>query len=216
MKKILSGFLSAVLLCAANVSWAATSEGREGLLALGSAAPDFKLEDVTTGETVSRDDFAGKKAFLVMFICRHCPFVQRVKEGLAALAKDYSGKDIAIVAISANDPKGYADDSPESLKEMAEEEDFIFPVLFDDTQDVAKAYTAVVTPDIFLFDGDRKLVYRGQFDGARPGNDVPVTGEDLRAAIDSLLEGKPVSKDQKHAVGCSIKWKPGNEPPYFR
>ena len=184
----------------------ATTEGRTDLLPLGAAAPAFSLPDVTTGKKVSLDDFAGRKVLVVLFICRHCPFVQHVKGALAALGKDYAGKSIAIVAISANDPDAYAEDAPESLAEMAKEEGFNFPFLFDESQSTAKAYTAVATPDTFIFDQDRKLVYRGQLDSTRPGGPSS-TAEDARAAIDNLLAGKPVSPIQKPAVGCSIKWK---------
>jgi len=184
------------------------------MLAIGSPAPDFKLPDVVTGKEVSLADFKSEKALLVVIICRHCPFVQHVKTELARLGKDYAGKGLAIVAISANDPAGYPEDAPEKLKEMAEVAGFVFPLLFDGTQAVSKAYSAVATPDFFLFDQDRKLVYRGQFDDSRPGSKIPVTGKDVRAAIDSVLEGRPVSADQKPAVGCSIKWKPGNMPKY--
>jgi len=144
---------------------------------------------------------------MVAFICRHCPYVQHVKKALAQLGKDYEGKDIAIVAISANDPSAYPEDAPDKLSEMAEEEGFVFPFLFDETQDVAKAYTAVATPDIFIFDKDQKLVYRGQFDDTRPNGTEESTGADARAALDALLAGQPVSKNQKPAIGCGIKWR---------
>jgi peroxiredoxin len=185
----------------------ASTEGKKGLLAMGSQAPDFALPDVVTGKIVRRDDFKDQTAFLVVILCRHCPYVKHIRKNLVSFAKDYAGKRLAIVGISSNDPGAYPEDSPESLKQMAVSEGFTFPVLFDGTQEVAKAYTAVATPDFFLFDKDRKLVYRGQYDDARPGNRVPVTGKDVRAAVDAVLAGKPVSADQKHAVGCSIKWK---------
>lgn len=194
---------------------AATTEGRKGLLPLKAEAPDFKLTDVVTGKRVSRDDFRGQEAFLVMILCRHCPYVQHVKAGVAQLARDYAGKKIGIAAISANDPVSYVDDRPESLKEMAREAGFTFPFLFDETQEAAKAYTAVATPDFFLFDRTFRLVYRGQFDSSRPGSNLPVTGQDLRAAIDALLAAKPIPTTQKPSVGCSIKWKRGSEPAYF-
>jgi peroxiredoxin len=194
---------------------AATSNvGKKGLLTLGSQAPDFKLKDVVSGKTVTRDGAAGSRGTLVMFICRHCPFVQHVKQELAKIAKEYQPKGLGVVAISANDPAEYAEDAPERLKAMAIEEGFAFPFLFDPTQAVAKSYTAIMTPDIFLFDSSGKLVYRGQVDGSRPGQDKLVDGKDLRAAIENLLEGKPPLGDQKPAIGCSIKWKKGNEPAY--
>lgn len=185
------------------------------MLALGTAAPDFQLPDVVTGQTISLASFSGKTALLVMFICRHCPFVKHVQDELAALGKDYRDQAVAIVAISANDADNYPDDAPEPLKQMAEELGFTFPLCYDASQSVAKAYTAACTPDFFLFDADRKLVYRGQLDDSRPGNDKPVNGEDIRAAIDALLAGQPVAAEQKPSIGCNIKWKPGNAPDYF-
>ncbi|MGH7198937.1 MAG: thioredoxin family protein [Candidatus Omnitrophota bacterium] len=187
----------------------------EGLLPLGSPAPDFSLPDVVSGKAVSLQDFAGKKALMVLFICRHCPYVQHVKKALAQLGKDYRDKDAAIVAISANDPEKVPQDAPESLAAMAKEEGFAFPFLFDGPQKTAQAYTAVATPDVYIFDGDRKLVYRGQFDDSRPFGFGKATGKDVREALDAVLEGRRVSSDQKPAVGCSIKWKPGNEPAYL-
>jgi peroxiredoxin len=186
---------------------AASTEGKKGLLAMGSRAPDFALPDVMTGKIVRRDDFKDQTAFLVVILCRHCPYVKHIRQNLVNFGRDYAGKRLAIVGISSNDPAAYPEDSPESLKEMAVSEGFTFPVLFDGTQEVAKAYTAVATPDFLLFDKDRKLVYRGQYDDARPGNTLTVTGKDVRTAVDAVLAGKPVSADQKHAVGCSIKWK---------
>lgn len=177
------------------------------MLALGTKAPDFSLSDVAGGQPVSLSSFSDKKAFLVMFICRHCPYVKHVQNELAQLGKDYKDKDIGIVAISSNDPAAYPEDAPWSLKEQAEELGFIFPYLFDETQDVAKAYTAACTPDFFLFNHDRKLVYRGQLDDSRPSNGISVTGKDLRVAIDSILNDQPVDPDQKPSIGCSIKWK---------
>ncbi len=157
-------------------------------------------------------DFAGKEALLVMFICNHCPYVQHVRAGLAKLGEDYADEDIAIVAISANDPVAYPDDAPERLAAEAKRAGYRFPYLFDETQEVARAYTAACTPDFFLFNRQRELVYRGQFDSSRPGNGVPVTGEDLRAAIDAVLTGEAVSAEQRPSMGCGIKWRPGNEP----
>jgi peroxiredoxin len=198
----------------AEAKAATSAENKKGLLALGDSAPDFRLQDVVTGREIKRDDFKEKKALLVVILCRHCPFVRHVKAGVAQLARDYKDKDLAIVAISANDPKGYPEDAPEKLKEMAIEAGFAFPLLFDETQAVARKYTAVATPDFFLFDQERKLVYRGQFDDSRPKSGIPVTGKDVRAAIDAVLSGQPVSKDQRPAVGCSIKWKSGQTPNY--
>jgi peroxiredoxin len=186
------------------------------MLSLGTKAPAFSLPDVVTGNTVTLDSFAGKKALLVMFICRHCPYVKHVEQELARLGRDYADREIGIVAVSSNDVSGYPDDSPDKLKQMAESLGFTFPFCYDESQEAAKAYTAACTPDLFLFDADRKLAYRGQLDGSRPGNDLPVTGKDLRAAIDAVLAGKPVSEDQKPSIGCNIKWKPGNEPGYAR
>jgi peroxiredoxin len=185
------------------------------MLALGTEAPRFALPDVVTGHTITLDTFAGKKALLVMFICQHCKYVQHVKAELVRLGQDYHGKDIGIVAISANDAGAYADDAPESLKEMAEAEGFPFPFCYDETQAVAKAYTAACTPDFFLFDRQRTLVYRGQLDNSRLGNQIPVTGKDLRAAIEDVLADQPVTPVQKPGIGCNIKWKVGNEPSYF-
>jgi peroxiredoxin len=185
------------------------------MLALGTDAPDFHLPDVVSGEIISLATFADKKALLVMFICRHCPFVKHIKAELARLGKDYANSNLGIVAISANDVSNYPDDSPESLKEMATELGLTYPVCYDETQEIAKVYTAACTPDFFVFDTGRKLVYRGQLDDSRPSNGLPVTGVDLRAAIDAVLAALPVSAEQKPSIGCNIKWKPGNAPSYF-
>jgi thiol-disulfide isomerase/thioredoxin len=185
------------------------------MLSLATQAPDFHLPDVVSGQTISLSTFAQKKALLVMFICRHCPFVKHVKEELAQLGKDYINKGLGIVAISTNDAKNYPDDAPELLKAMAIELDFNFPFCYDESQETAKAYTAACTPDFFLFDAKQQLVYRGQLDESRPSNGKPVTGADLRAAIDAVLADKPVAGEQKPSIGCNIKWKPGNEPSYF-
>jgi peroxiredoxin len=182
------------------------------MLPLGTEAPEFKLADVVSGRTVILDDFEDRSALLVMFICRHCPYVAHVRPALAELGREHASSGLGIVAISANDPDTYPEDAPESLAAEAVEAGYVFPYLFDETQEVAKAYAAACTPDFFLFDGDRRLVYRGQLDRSRPGNGVPVTGEDLRAAIDAVLGGRPVPEDQRPSVGCSIKWRPGNEP----
>ena len=177
------------------------------MLPLGTQAPTFNLLDVVTGQNISLDTFADKKALLVMFICRHCPYVKHVENHLAKLGKDYTDKDTGIVAISSNDIAAYPEDAPESLKEQAKELEFSFPYLFDETQEVAKAYTAACTPDFFLFDKDRKLVYRGQLDDSRPGSSIPVTGQDLRTAIDTVLSGGTPDTNQNPSIGCGIKWK---------
>jgi peroxiredoxin len=178
------------------------------MLKLGTAAPDFALADVVTGKIVHRDDFHGSEALLVMFICAHCPYVKHIEKGLAALSKDYAGKPLGVVAISSNDVATHPDDSPASLKRQAQTLGFGFPYLYDETQAVAHVYMAACTPDFFLFDGSMKLVYRGQFDRSRPGNGVAITGEDLRAAIDAALAGKPPLEEQQPSIGCNIKWKP--------
>ncbi len=185
------------------------------MLPLGTQAPDFHLPEVVSGKTISLATFADKKALLVMFICQHCPFVKHIQQELACLGKDYLSSDLGIVAISANDAAKYPDDAPESLKAMAIELDFKFPLCYDETQATAKTYTAACTPDFFVFDTERKLAYRGQLDDSRPSNGKPVTGADLRAAIASVLAGKPITSEQKPSIGCNIKWKPGNEPSYF-
>jgi peroxiredoxin len=190
------------------VPMAATST----MLALGTEAPDFSLADVVSGRTIGLHDFDDRDALLVMFICRHCPYVRHGRAELARLGKDHADSPLGIVAISANDPGTYPEDAPDSLAAEAVEAGYVFPYLFDETQEVAKAYTAACTPDFFLFDGDRRLAYRGQLDASRPSNGIPVTGEDLRAAIDAVLAGRPVAQDQRPSVGCSIKWRPGNEP----
>jgi peroxiredoxin len=184
------------------------------MLALGTKAPEFELPDVTTGRTVSLSDFSDGDALLVMFICRHCPYVRHVRDELARLGRDFAGSELAIVAISSNDVDEYPEDRPESLAEEAREAGYVFPYLFDETQEVAKAYTAACTPDFFLFDRDRALVYRGQLDDSRPSNGLPVTGKDLRGAIAAVLSGAAVPEDQRASIGCSIKWRAGNEPAY--
>ncbi|MGA8087519.1 MAG: thioredoxin family protein [Terracidiphilus sp.] len=176
------------------------------MLELGTTAPDFALPDVVTGKTVRRDDFRGQKGLLVMFICTHCPYVKHVEKGLATLGADYEGK-LGVVAISSNDAESYPDDSPAGLKHQAQTFGFKFPYLYDESQQVARAYKAACTPDIYLFDKELKLVYRGQFDGSRPGNGVPVTGGDLRAAMDAVLRGEKPGADQRASIGCNIKWK---------
>jgi peroxiredoxin len=185
------------------------------MLELGTKAPDFTLPDVVSGRTISLSAFQDKEALLVMFICHHCPFVKHVKSELARLGQDYAAKGVGIVAISSNDPAVSSDDSPEGLKRMAAEWGLNFPVVYDESQAVAKAYAAACTPDFYLFDKDRRLAYRGQLDDSRPSNGKPVTGADLRGAIEALLAGEKVSTDQRASLGCNIKWKQGNEPAYY-
>ncbi len=177
------------------------------MLELGTNAPDFALTEVVTGKTVRRDDFRGQKALLVLFICAHCPFVKHIEKSLGTLGADYAGKPLGIVAISANDATEYPADNPAGLKQQAKDNGFAFPYLYDESQAVAHAYKAACTPDIYLFDGDFRLVYRGQYDESRPGSGIPATGKDLRAAIDLALAGKPVPADQRPSQGCNIKWK---------
>lgn len=184
------------------------------MLPLGTKAPDFQLPDVVSGETISLSTNAGKPALVVMFICKHCPFVKHVQEELAQLG-NYVNRDVGIIAISSNDVNNYPDDAPEQLKAMAVEVGLTFPLCYDESQETAKAYTAACTPDFFIFDADQRLVYRGQLDDSRPSNGKPVTGKDLRAALDAVLAGQPVNPEQKPSVGCNIKWKPGNEPSYY-
>jgi peroxiredoxin len=184
------------------------------MLPLGTAAPEFSLPNLD-GRPMSLADVAGEKGTVVMFICNHCPFVKHVADQLATLGRDYLPRGIGVVAISSNDVSTHPADSPEQMVHEAEERGYSFPYLYDETQEVAKAYHAACTPDFYLFDADRSLVYRGQLDSSRPGSDVPVTGRDLRAAIDALLAGQPPVAEQIPSLGCNIKWKPGNEPPYF-
>lgn len=184
------------------------------MLPLGSRLPDFRLPDVVTGTLISPETFDRKRCLVVMFICKHCPYVVHVREELARIGNDYQSKDVGILAISSNDISKYPDDAPESLKAMAKQSGWTFPVCFDESQEVAKAFTAACTPDFFVFDQQRRLVYRGQLDDSRPGNGLPVTGKDLRAAVNAVLEGGPVPTEQKPSSGCNIKWKPGQEPDY--
>lgn len=186
------------------------------MLALGTTAPEFHLPDAVSGQNISLASFAGKQGLLVIFMCCHCPFVKHIEQELAKLGQDYGDKNLGIVAISSNDAEKYPDDAPPKLKEMAETLDFNFPFCYDATQEVAKAYTAACTPDFFLFDSKYNLVYRGQLDDSRPSLDIPVTGADLRRAIDTLLAGQALSPEQKPSIGCNIKWKPGQEPNYFK
>jgi peroxiredoxin len=184
------------------------------MLALGTDAPSFSLPDVVTGKTVTSEDFRDRSALVVMFISNHCPYVKHIKQALAQLARDHRDHSVGMVAISSNDVNTHPQDHPERMKEDAERFEYEFPYLYDETQVVAKAYRAACTPEFYVFDRTRKLVYRGQFDSSRPGNDRPVTGKDLRAAINSALGGEPVPQEQVPSVGCNIKWKPGNEPDY--
>jgi peroxiredoxin len=177
------------------------------MLDLGTKAPDFRLTD-TEGKTVSLDDFRGAPALLVIFLCNHCPYE------LARLGREYQARGVAVVGISSNDVEAYPDDSPEKMRQEKAEVGYTFPYLHDETQEVAQAYQAACTPDFFLFDGDQRLVYRGQLDDSRPGNPIPVTAKDLRAALDALLAGAPVPEKQRPSMGCNIKWKPGREPHY--
>ncbi len=185
------------------------------MLPLGTVAPDFSLLNVD-GRMTSFADAAGPRGTLVMFICNHCPFVKHVADQLAALGRDCLVRGVGVVAISANDVSLHPADSPEQMVREAEDRGYVFPYLYDETQEVAKDYHAACTPDFYLFDADRKLVYRGQLDASRPGNEIPVTGRDLRAAIDALLAGQPPAAEQIPSLGCNIKWKPGNEPGYFQ
>ncbi len=184
------------------------------MLPLGTEAPPFSLPD-TEGGNVALEDYRNAPALLVAFLCNHCPFVKHIRQGLAAFGRDTIPRGLGMVAISSNDVTRYPDDSPDRMAREKKEAGYPFPYLYDESQEVARAYRAACTPDFFLFDKEGKLVYRGQFDGSRPGNDVPVTGEDLRRAVDALLEGRPVPGDQIPSVGCNIKWKPGNEPEWF-
>ena len=184
------------------------------MLALGTPAPDFALPDVATGRTLSLADLSDKDALLVIFLCAHCPFVVHVKDELARLGRDYATRNLGIVGITANDIESYPQDAPAPTATFARQAGITFPILYDESQSVAKAYTAACTPDLFLFDRNRRLVYRGQLDASRPGRGT-ADGGDLRAAVDALLAGKPVNPDQRPSIGCNIKWKPGNEPKYF-
>jgi peroxiredoxin len=177
------------------------------MIELGSKAPDFRLPDVVTGKTVARGQATGPKGMLAMFICRHCPFVKHVQGELAKLGRDYQNSGVGIVAISANDESGFPEDRPERLAEMSRELGLTFPYLFDETQEVARAFDAQCTPDFFLYDAQGKLVYRGQLDDSRPGNGIPVTGKDLRTALDALIAGRPIATEQRPSIGCNIKWR---------
>ena len=184
------------------------------MLPLGSQAPRFSLPNVD-GSTVSLSDFDGKLGLLVMFICNHCPFVLHLQKDLAKFAREYQEKGLGVVAISSNDAENYPQDGPDPMRRVAQEQGYAFPYLYDESQEVAQAYHAACTPDFFLFDRNRKLVYRGQFDDSRPDSGIPITGKDLRAACDAVLAGRPVSHEQRPSIGCNIKWKAGNAPSYF-
>ena len=185
------------------------------MLELGTKAPAFALPDVTSGKTVGIDDVARDRALLVMFICRHCPYVKHVQKELAAIGRDYAERPLGIVAIGSNDAVSHPDDGPDGLRDMARELGFVFPYLYDESQAAAQAYRAACTPDFFLFDRNRQLVYRGQLDDSRPSKPTPVDGRDLRAAIEAVLAGAPLNSVQRPSIGCNIKWKPGNAPAYF-
>lgn len=177
------------------------------MVELGTKAPAFTLKDVVSGEQKSLSQLKSDKATVIMFICNHCPFVKHVNKELVRLANDYIPKGISFIAISSNDVENYPQDSPDKMKEVAEEQGYPFPYLYDETQKVAKAYQAACTPDFYIFDGDLNLVYRGQLDDSRPGNSEPVNGKNIRAALDNILTGKPVDENQKPSIGCNIKWK---------
>ena len=185
------------------------------MVSLGTKAPDFSLPDVK-GKIVSLSDYADRKALLVVFMCNHCPYVKHIRYDFAKLAKEYQDRGVAVVGINANDVDSYPEDGPEDMARVAQEVGYTFDYLYDSSQEVAKAYRAACTPDFFLFDGDRKLFYRGQMDSSRPGNDIPITGQDLRDALDRLLEGSEAPEIQRPSMGCNIKWKPGKEPDYFK
>jgi peroxiredoxin len=183
------------------------------MLALGTKAPDFALPD-TNGRTVRRDDFKMAPALLVIFLCNHCPYVKHVQKELARLVAEYQKRGVAVVGINANDPKDHPDDSPEAMAREVAVQGYTFPYLYDEAQEVAAAYRAACTPDFFLFDKAQALVYRGQMDSSRPGSGIPVTGDDLRSALDAVLADRPVRGEQRPSLGCSIKWRPGKQPAY--
>jgi peroxiredoxin len=184
------------------------------MLPLGTESPPFRLPN-PQGKWVSSDDFKDAPALLVVFMCNHCPYVKHIRSKFAELAKEYQTRGVGFVGINSNDAESYPDDRPEKMAEEIKQVGYTFPYLYDESQEVAKAYRAACTPDFYLFDGDRRLVYRGQFDDSRPGNGRPVTGADLRAALDAVLAGRPIPKDQRPSVGCNIKWKRGNAPDYY-
>jgi thiol-disulfide isomerase/thioredoxin len=184
------------------------------MLPLGTKAPAFSLPNVD-GRDVSLSDFAGAPAYVIVFMCNHCPYVKHIAPELARLASAYQGRGVAFIAINSNDVASHPADSPEQMIHEVEERGYTFAYLFDETQEVARAYKAACTPDFYVFDKNQKLVYRGQLDSSRPGNNAPLNGQDLRAALDAVLAGKPVSAEQRPSIGCNIKWKPGAEPAYF-
>jgi peroxiredoxin len=184
------------------------------MLPLGTVAPDFRLPD-TNGKMVALADFKDARALVIAFICNHCPYVKHIRSGLAEFGRDMQTKSVAIVAINSNDAKTYPADSPAKMNDEARDAGYLFPYLHDESQTTAKAYRAACTPDFYVFDDQRRLVYRGQFDASRPGNGISVTGADLRAAVRALLNGKPVSEKQMPSIGCNIKWREGNEPDYY-
>lgn len=183
------------------------------MLPLGTTAPAFELPD-TDGQMVSLENFDGAKAYVVMFICNHCPYVKHLADAFATFGRDYEGKGVAIIAINSNDVANYPDDSPPKMQEEKAKRGWTFPYLYDETQEVAHAYKAACTPDFYVFDSGMRLAYRGQFDDTRPNKGTP-TGKDLRAAVDAVLTGQPVAAEQRPSAGCNIKWKPGNEPDYY-
>ena len=189
-------------------------ETKSQMLPLGTEAPDFRLPD-PDGVEHSLEQFTESPALLIIFMCNHCPYVKHVREQLVELVKEYQERGVSVVAINSNDVEEYPQDSPEMMKEVAETYGFTFPYLYDESQEVAKAYRAACTPDFYVFDDEQKLFYRGQMDNSRPGSDIPVTGDDLRDALDAVLAGDPPPEQQKPSMGCNIKWKPGNAPPYF-
>ena len=184
------------------------------MLELGSPAPDFRLPD-PHGKWVALGDFRDAPALLVVFMCNHCPFVKHIQQQMAALIREYQPRGLAAVGINSNDVSSHPDDAPDQMAAEAARVPYSFPYLYDESQEVAKAYRAACTPDFFLFDADRRLAYRGQFDSARPGNGEPVTGADLRQALEAVLGGYPVAGEQKPSIGCNIKWRQGNAPDYF-
>lgn len=184
------------------------------MLDLGTRLPDFSLVDAVTEEIFTPEDFADRRALLLMFICNHCPYVQHVLPGIDRVAEEYASRDVGILAINSNDVGAYPQDGPEHMRELARSRGWDFPFLFDETQEVARAFRAACTPEFYVFDGDRRLAYRGQMDDSRPGRDVPVTGEDLREALDAVLAGEAPPEEQTPSIGCNIKWKPGNAPDY--
>lgn len=185
------------------------------MIELGTEAPNFQLPDVVSGETISLDSFPDAKGYMIAFICNHCPFVQLIRHEFARYGREYTEKGIAVIAINSNDIEAVPEDAPDAMRDDARRFGYKFPYCLDEDQSVARAYQAACTPDLYLFDAERKLYYRGQFDSTRPGSDQPVTGEDLRNATEALLAGQPAPEPQYPSLGCNIKWKPGNEPAYF-